>query len=357
MAEGHQDRECLPTRATPLLRPHRRFAQDGRAQALRVAAAAAATDGRDLARLREPKACQCGEPEPSRHHLTFDCRLRPWGRDRRSEQERRMLCAIVEDEGFAIPGDEDEAKVGELAGILAAAEDDVLVAAAGGAFLAGEHFRWRAASWAVAVGDDTVSGLVTGEVTGEEKTAAAGEREAFAVLCRAVLLTGRRVKVLLDNLAIVQGARRRATADFVEDELWEFWHGFRQVRELLDIAWIPSHGKRASWLPPGGLQAAERPGGRCGDPAAGGGFSLVQVVGAAHQGGRGLELPSAKCADGGDGTLACGLEEDHGCQDCRDMACEKSTGLAMRLFFHLPCGGRLHRVSVPSSSSTTTIRG
>ena len=58
---------ALPTSATPLLRPHRRFAQDGRAQALRVAAAAA-TDGCDLARLHAPKDCPCGEPDPSRHH-------------------------------------------------------------------------------------------------------------------------------------------------------------------------------------------------------------------------------------------------------------------------------------------------
>ena len=93
-------------------------------------------------------------------------------------------------------------------------------------------------------------------MTGEERTAAAGEREAFAVLCKAVLLTGRRVRVLLDNLAIVQGTRRRASADFVEDELWEFWQGYRQVRDLMQIAWIPSHGKLACWTPPCGWPEA-----------------------------------------------------------------------------------------------------
>ena len=103
------------------------------------------------------------------------------------------------------------------------------------------------------VGDFVVSGLVEGE----ERTAAAGEREAFATLCKAVLLTGRRVRVLLDNLAIVQGARRRANADFEEEELWAFWAGYRQVRDLMQLAWIPSHGKQKSWLPPVGWPQAE----------------------------------------------------------------------------------------------------
>ena len=104
--------------------------------------------------LHAPKDCPCGEPAPSRHHLTFDCRLRPWCHDRRSEQERRMLCAIIEDEGFDFTTDQDvESQVGLLGGYLAAAEDEVLVATDGGAYLAGEHDRWRAASWAVAVGE------------------------------------------------------------------------------------------------------------------------------------------------------------------------------------------------------------
>ena len=132
---------ALSTSATPVLRPHRLFARDGWALALRVAAAAA-TDGRDLDRLHAPKGCPCGEPTPSRHHLTFDCELQPWCHDQRTEQERRMLCAIVEDDGFGFPDDQDaEGQVGLLAGHLAAAEDDVLVATDGGAFLAGEHYR------------------------------------------------------------------------------------------------------------------------------------------------------------------------------------------------------------------------
>ena len=160
-----------------------------------------------------------------------------------------MLCAIVEDEGFDFPAGQDvEGQVGLLAGYLAAAEDEVLVATDGGAYLAGEHYRWRAASWAVAVGEHVVSGLVEGE----ERTAAAGERAAFATLCKAVRLTGRRVRVLLDNLAIVQGARRRFTADFEEEELWAFWQCYKQARDLMQLAWIPSHGKQSAWAPPDG---------------------------------------------------------------------------------------------------------
>ena len=104
----------------------------------------------------------------------------------------------------------------------------------------------------MAVGAHVVSGLVEGE----ERTAAAGEREAFATLCKAVLLTGLRVRVLLDNLAIVQGARRRPTADFEQEELWAFWKGYRQVRDLMQLAWVPSHGKQRSWTPPAGWPAA-----------------------------------------------------------------------------------------------------
>ena len=103
----------------PLLRPHRRFGRDGRALKLRVATGAA-TDGRDLARLHRQMDCQCGAVAPSRHHLTFECTCRPWTGPLRTEQERRLLCAVVDYEPYTFePGDDEESHVGELAAELA----------------------------------------------------------------------------------------------------------------------------------------------------------------------------------------------------------------------------------------------
>ena len=160
----------------PVLRPHRRFGRDGRTRSLRIAAGAA-TDGRDLARLGVPKACGCGAVDPSRHHLTFECPQRPWTADRRTEQERRLLCAVVEDAGYVVEESVDEEEqVGALAELLSVAGDGILVATDGGAKQLGEHFRWRCASWAVAVESRSFSGLVQGE----EKTAARVNGPLFA---------------------------------------------------------------------------------------------------------------------------------------------------------------------------------
>ena len=230
----------------PVLRPHRRFGQDGKTRSLRIATGAA-TDGRDLARLQAHCACDCGVAEPSRHHLTFDCPCRPWEGDRRTEQERRLLCAVVQDDGYNFEAnDDEELHVGELAATLATACDGVVVATDGGARQLGEYQGWRAAAWAVVVEGQACSGLVQGV----EQTAAAGERAAFSVLCRAVVMAQRHVRVLVDNLPIVQGCRSRMLHDRGDKELWAFWRVVREALPFLTVAWVPSHGKKGDWRPP-----------------------------------------------------------------------------------------------------------
>ena len=236
----------------PLLQPHRRFGCDGRALKLRVATGAA-TDGRDLVRLQKQKDCPCGTAAPSRHHLTFECPCRPWPGDLRTEQERRLLCAVVDFEPYTFEArDDEETHVGELAATLATLNDGVLVATDGGAKLLGEHYNWRAAAWAVVVDGKVFSGLVTGA----ERTAAAGERTAFRVLCRAASMAQRKVKVLVDNLPICQGSARRRDFDREDRELWSFWNEVRAALPFLSVAWIPSHGKRKEWRPPEGWPSA-----------------------------------------------------------------------------------------------------
>ena len=164
-----------------------------------------------------------------------------------------MLCAVVEDEGVVIPDDQDvEVQVGKLAGFLAAAEDEVLIATDGGAYLAGEHYKMEGGL--MGRGRGRRDRLWPGD--GRRDRLQASARLLQCCARRFCLLTGRRVRVLLDNLAIVQGTRRRASADFVADELWEFWQGYRQVRDLMQFAWIPSHGKLACWTSPCGWPEA-----------------------------------------------------------------------------------------------------
>ena len=122
---------------------------------------------------------------------------------------------MVEDPGYEFAAaDDEEEHIGNLAALLATKEDGILIATDGGAMQLGEHYRWRCASWAVVVDGQAFSGLVRGE----ERTAAAGERTAFSVLCRAAVLAQRQVKVLVDNLAIVQGCHRRQRYDREEVE-------------------------------------------------------------------------------------------------------------------------------------------
>ena len=235
----------------PVLRPHRRFGMDGSALKLRVATAAA-TDGRDLARLKTVKHCVCGAATPSRHHLTFSCPTRPWEGDLRTEQERRLLCGVVDFVDHGHRDDDEETLVGELAATLATLDDDAVVATDGGARLLGEHLAWRAAAWAVIAGGHTCSGIVQGA----EQTAAAGERTAFRVVCKAAAMAQRRVRVLVDNLPIVLGCRRRRDYDRGDKELWAFWGEVREALPLLTVAWIPSHGKQRDWVPPVGWPEA-----------------------------------------------------------------------------------------------------
>ena len=58
-----------------------------------------AADGRVLQRLGCRLACACGEEFPSRTHLTFACTDRPWQLEPCSDQEQRLLTALVRRRG------------------------------------------------------------------------------------------------------------------------------------------------------------------------------------------------------------------------------------------------------------------
>ena len=213
--------------------------------------AGAAADARHLTKKGEDVAqwkCSCGFAGPSRTHLTFHCPLREWTLPARSTLEQRLLLAL----GPAPPrwplADYD-AQFRRVAGHLALlAEDEVhYVATDGGCLLArGADFQQRAA-WAVSFGGATFSGLVQGP----EQTAAEGERVAVYVLAAALLLHGRRLRLLVDNQAVA-GRLRGGRPACESGDPWWLWRTIAQATPCLETFWIPSHEKQPLWKAPDG---------------------------------------------------------------------------------------------------------
>ena len=100
---------------------------------------------------------------------------------------------------------------------------------------------WQRASWAVAFENATFGGLVTGP----EQTAAEGERTAVFVLASALLLCGRRLRILIANQAVA-GRLRGGAAACDKGDPFLIWQVIAEAAEWMSACWIPSHGKRCS---------------------------------------------------------------------------------------------------------------
>ncbi|CAE7223538.1 unnamed protein product [Symbiodinium sp. CCMP2456] len=218
--------------STPCFEPLQRKAEIMGARGLRTSTACA-VDAAALLRLKKPPAavhltCSCGEPVPTRTHLTFDCAAVGWTRPLGSQLERRLLCKLLPLPLQRPPQapDLDYELVSELRR-----------AAADGR-----------AAWAIAAATSNGSVVVGGLVSTFEQTPAAAEREALWQLLRHLRHADVPACVFLDNKALVLRLRRGLHACSWAGSNPGFWTAVADVvREDLQVQWVPSHGKQLRW--------------------------------------------------------------------------------------------------------------
>ena len=198
------------------------------------------------------RRCTCGRPGPTRTHLTFECPSTPWLLETRTALERRLLLPLCPRLPCWETADYD-AGIAEVADYLGALDENQVhyCATDGGCLLARGGEPWQRASWAVAFPGASFGGLVLGP----EQTAAEGERTAVFVLAKALLLQGRRLRLLVDNQAVAGRLQGGKTACDKGDPFL-LWRAIGEVIDWLQVCWVPSHGKRLAWRPPEGWDTA-----------------------------------------------------------------------------------------------------
>eukprot|EP00439_Symbiodinium_sp_Y106_P072455 s897_g13.t1 len=238
--------------SAPCFEPLRQLVAGADRRGYRTATACAA-DARVLQRLKNPPApahlaCTCGEPAPTRTHLTFYCSAADWTRPAGSHIERGFLCKLLPLPLYRPPAGPglDLELVSEI--VQAAAAGPVICATDGGAFTRPELAHWQRAAWALAVATANGRVVVGGLVTSFEQTPAAAEREALWRLLLHLRRADVPACVFLDNKALVLRLQRG-----LRDEAWEgsnpaFWTAVSSTaRRDLQAHWIPSHGKQPRW--------------------------------------------------------------------------------------------------------------
>ena len=213
---------------------------------MRRALHAAAHDTRTLQRMELPfAACTCGDPLPTRTHVTFDCPDDVFPGQRRSTAEHRLLVPVVS--GLSSPTWHlPEVSEDLLLGLSQAQTvgHAFLVATDGSALQAPavRDLMWfQHAGWGIATSE--VSGFF-GVVPGLGRSSAAAERYALLVLANAAHILGVPVCVLTDNSALVDGFNTSGPhVDF--GAFWAMIHAL-----LLDgssVHWVPAHGRHEEW--------------------------------------------------------------------------------------------------------------
>ena len=210
----------------------------------------AAADGRTLKRLGQQIPCRCGEPEPTRHHLTFQCPAAPWLDSMRTAEERRTLTPLIPAPVPTIEAEDEEVGVRLLAQALSSIEDDVVYVASDGSCVAkaGSELVQKA-FWGVAVHGGPHFG---GQVATLEQTPAAAERAGLAVVFKAAQRAGKRVRLFVDNRAACLRVWRGQQRNDWSGDLRAYWAGIALCEKGVEVAWIPSHGKKADWTSPEG---------------------------------------------------------------------------------------------------------
>ena len=214
----------------------------------------AAIDARVLERMGTTMACHCGEPTPTREHVTFHCDVAAWSLPLRSNDERRLLVTLVpeaEQVGFQQPVPNMK-----LVEFLRCHSSSLPLLAIDGSCLltpTGQE-DWQRASWGIAAADGPD---FMGAVVGVEQTPHAGERFALLHVCLASHLAKKPVQILCDNRAVFLRFLRGIEFDRWAGDLHCFWHYISSlVVAGSSIVWIPSHGKKVAWTPPLGLSAS-----------------------------------------------------------------------------------------------------
>ena len=258
------DAQAALTNGFPRLAAHGRMQSraPGRNSLHGKTAAGCAPDGRTYAKFWPLVRCRCGQQNPTRRHMLWQCSATQ--RERDEEQLEQPLNSF--EEGLQVRctptwrregalSDMPEAAIAELAREMrTAAPGQVLVATDGGSD--GRHHEERVATWAVSIsGAGTRGGLVPGL----DGTPRAAEHYAVDVAVAAAALAGRDLLLLVDNL----GVRNRAEMIFRGARPNSAWHYAFWRRTAANCmgrshrsVWIPSHGKRPDWQPPADVPAS-----------------------------------------------------------------------------------------------------
>ncbi|CAE7549074.1 pol, partial [Symbiodinium necroappetens] len=240
----------------PTFAPARPMVTEGTHSHYRTATACAA-DARCLTRLQNPPSaqelqCVCGEPTPTRHHLTFACSNDHWQLEQATYCERSLLLRLVPlPMPASIPRMLPEPQIDEEVVhclIAAARHGPVLCATDGGALTRARMEWWQRAAWAVAFGtegDYTVYGDL---VAGLDQTPAAAERAGLWHCVRHLRRAQVPAVLYLDNFALVLRLRRGLERDLWAGSNPGYWHAISQiVSRDLKVFWVPSHGKQRAW--------------------------------------------------------------------------------------------------------------
>ena len=207
---------------------------------------AASHDTRTLHRMGLPfHACPCGDAQPTRTHVTFECLADPFPGVLRSQAEHRLLVPLLK--GLPSPAWDLPDVSEELLLALSQARviNGALLVATDGSALqapAAKDLTWyQHAGWGIATSCDL--GFF-GVVPGLDRSDAAAERYALLTLACAASILEASVCVLTDNSALV--------TSFVStrppSELDAYW---ALVKRLLpsgsSLHWVPAHGRHNSW--------------------------------------------------------------------------------------------------------------
>lgn len=240
----------LPETREPYLGFHHSLVlEGGPVYKLRVAIAAA-SDARVLARRGIDATCSCGERCPDRTHLTFSCPDTDQPPPCRSVDEDRLLVPLVPlpnvlplQELRPVPN-----LVMYLQTQFAQSGCPVVLGLDGSCLLSSKNSLWQCASWAVVGLQNAIS--VNGRVDGADQSPAAAERTALVQALEAAHTAQVPVRLLIDNLAIVQRLTRGIEHNSWNGDAPGFWsHVASRVAFGVQAMWVPSHGKHPDWFP------------------------------------------------------------------------------------------------------------
>ena len=250
---------CTDEHARWLATPHHR----------RVAAAAG-RDGKAAAKqLKRVIPCTCGEPNPSKQHLTWSCpHLAPTPlRQPNSESERRLLVPLFPLPPMPLPrrhGAVSDTLVRAILSAPPATNGRVLIASDGGA--AGKDEFERRASWGAAAGHASTGASVQGMDQSAPAAELAGLLQILAAAATATRTQARPITLILDNKSIAHRARlaglgiaiRPRNAASAWKSICRFMLDIRHATGAdVDVIWVPSHDKDEHWRPPPGYHAQE----------------------------------------------------------------------------------------------------